>query len=218
MSRIVSVNVEHPDESVIAEASSVILEGGVIVYPTETLYGIGADATNATTIQRVQRAKGRQENKPILVIVGSVEMLMPLACEITPFAKMLMKTFWPGPLTMVFRASANVCHDLTLDTGTIGIRIPSSSFCLSLLARTNVPLTSTSANRSGKQTPRQIDLIEKELKDVDLFLDAGELPESKPSTVLDVSTSIPRILRQGAISFEQLRTFVPDIPQPDIVI
>jgi L-threonylcarbamoyladenylate synthase len=211
MNRVLRIDGEHPDEAVVTQAANIVRNGGIIVYPTETLYGIGADGRNPAAIRKVQQAKQRRESKPILVIVGSVDILVPLVLDITPNASLLMNAFWPGPLTMVFSASTAVPSELTLGTGTIGIRIPSNPFCLSLLEKAGVPLTSTSANLSGEQPARRIEQIEKQLSGIDLFIDAGELPESQASTVIDVTGSSPKILRQGAVSLDCLRAVVPEI-------
>ncbi|MBM2841154.1 MAG: Sua5/YciO/YrdC/YwlC family protein [Bacteroidetes bacterium] len=211
MSECVRVDVDNPAASVLKQAANVVRGGGLIVYPTETLYGIGADATNASAIRKIQEVKRRQENKAILVIVDSEEMLRELVDRISGPAKQLMERFWPGPLTLVFRASRLVPDELTQGRRTIGVRIPSSNLCLKLLVEAGVPLTSTSANVSGKAPERTVGRIQEQLSGIDLYLDAGELPESLPSTVVDVSFVVPRVLRQGAISFEQLRQVVPDI-------
>jgi L-threonylcarbamoyladenylate synthase len=211
MSESVAVDVNYPDASVLKRAADVIRSGGLIVYPTETLYGIGADATNASAIRKVHKAKQRQEAKPILVIVDSQEMLHELVDTVSEPAKRLMERFWPGPLTLVFRASSLVPNELTQGGRTIGVRIPSSNLCLKLLAETRVPLTSTSANVSGEAPERTVEQIRRHLSGIDLYLDAGELPESLPSTVVNVSFVVPRVLRIGIIRPAQLRQVVPDI-------
>ena len=211
MNESVAVDVNDPAPSVLRKAAGVIRSGGLIVYPTETLYGIGADATNATAIRKVSKAKQRRETKPILVIVDSQEMLRELVGNVSEPAKLLIERFWPGALTLVFKASSDIPDELTQGSGTIGVRIPSSNLCLKLLAETRVPLTSTSANVSGKSPERTVEKIQRHLTGIDLYLDAGELPERRPSTVIDVSLLVPRVLRTGAIRLEQLRQVVPDI-------
>ncbi len=202
----------NPDEQVLAAASEVIAGGGVIIYPTETLYGIGADATNAAAVQRVYAVKKRKEEKPVLVLVHSKEMLRRIVAAIPESAKRLMEAFWPGPLTMVFLASEMIPNEITQSTGTVGVRIPSSTFCLKLVERCDCPLTSTSANISGEPVHRTIEQIQAALHEgVNLYIDAGTLPESKPSTVVSVVHDPPKLLREGVIDVAQLREILPHI-------
>jgi L-threonylcarbamoyladenylate synthase len=211
MNEVIAIDRNTPDESVLQHAADVVRSGGLIVYPTETLYGIGADATNPAAIRKVHKAKGRTERKPILMIVDSTEMMLPYVESVSLSAKILMERLWPGPLTLVFKASGLVPPELAQSTGTIGIRIPSSLLCLRLIAHLGVPLTSTSANRSGEKPERTIVEIQGRLTGIDFYLDAGELPEGQPSTVVDVSTDISRVLRHGAVPIEQLDQLLLEI-------
>lgn len=202
----------HPDESVLAEASDVIGHGGIIVYPTETLYGIGADATNAAAVRNVYAVKKRKDDKPVLVIVHSEEMLRRIVASVPESAARLMKAFWPGPLTIVFRASEIIPEAVKQSAGTVGVRIPSNIFCLKLTERCGRPLTSTSANISGEPVHRTIEQIQAALhQGVDLYIDAGTLPESKPSTVVSVVHDPPKLLREGVIDFAELQKILPGI-------
>ena len=212
MSLLLHLNSEEVEESTLVAAFDVIRTGGVIVYPTETLYGIGADATNSAAVRKVLQVKKRKDTKPILVIVHSVEILQLLVAEIPASAERLMTEFWPGPLTLVFKALREIPEEVTQGSGTVGARIPSNAFCLELLRRCNCPLTSTSANISGEPIHRTIDEIKKALDEgIDLFIDAGVLPESKPSTVVSVVPENPKLIREGVISFDSLRKVVPTI-------
>ncbi len=206
------MNSEEVEESTLVAAFDVIRTGGVIVYPTETLYGIGADATNSAAVRKVLQIKKRKDTKPILVIVHSVEILQQLVAEISASAERLMTEFWPGPLTLVFKALREIPEEVTQGSGTVGVRIPSNAFCLKLLRRCNCPLTSTSANISGEPVHRTIDDIKQALDEgIDLYIDAGVLPETKPSTVVSVVPENPKLIREGVISFESLRKVVPTI-------
>jgi L-threonylcarbamoyladenylate synthase len=211
MNEIIAIDRNAPDESVLRHAAEVVRGGGLIVYPTETLYGIGADVTNPMAVGRINAVKQRPDTKPILMIVSTEEMMRPYIENVSPAARVLMEKFWPGPLTLVFKGSAQVPAGLTRESGTVGIRIPSSNICLGLLALLGVPLTSTSANRAGEAPARTIGEIQQQLEGVDLFLDAGELPESQPSTVVDVSGAIPRVLRSGAIGSDQIKQLLPNV-------
>ena len=210
MSRILNINTNL--QAALREAAGVIARGGVIVYPTETLYGLGADALNPAAVRNVLAVKKRKDDKPILAIVNSVEMLRRVVAYVPESAEHLMQAFWPGPLTLVFMASAHVPKELTQSTGTIGVRIPSHPFCLELVERCARPLTSTSANIAGEPPHRSIEEIRRALTEgVELFLDAGPLPESKPSTVVSVIHDPPKLLREGVIDIDRLRDVLPAI-------
>lgn len=211
-SKILKVTLDSPEESVIASAADVIRKGGVIVYPTETLYGIGADARNALAVRKVIAAKRRQDVKPILALVDSLEMMQMLTVEIPETALALMKRFWPGALTIVVKAAGHVPEEVTQGSGTIGIRIPANKFCIELLKMCACPITSTSANVSGEAVHRTIEGIRRALDaGIDLYVDAGTLPESKPSTVISIVDDPPKLIREGVISFEQIQAVVPQI-------
>jgi L-threonylcarbamoyladenylate synthase len=206
------VNPTAPEDRVLVLAAEVLQAGGIVVYPTETLYGIGANAWNPEAIAKIHRLKRRRENKPILVLVATEEAIRGLVVDISPSARTLMKEYWPGPLTIVFAAAPDVPAGLTQGTGTIGIRIPSSGLCRSLVQLCGCPVTSTSANVSGGNSPQSVAGIETALgAGVDLYLDGGMLPPSLPSTVVDVSGSRPRLIRAGAIAAERLKQTLPDI-------
>lgn len=203
---------DSPSLIVLDEAAKVIASGGVIVYPTETLYGIGADALNASAVRKVFAAKKRRDDKPILVIIHSVEQLDQLVAEIPFAARTLMAKFWPGPLTIVFKAQPSLPRELTQGAGTIGARIPANAFCLELLRRCHCPLTSTSANISGESVHRAVSEIRTALNTgIDLFIDAGTLPESKPSTVVSVVASPIKLIREGVLSFDSLHAVLPEL-------
>jgi L-threonylcarbamoyladenylate synthase len=192
-----------------ADAARVIGGGGVIVYPTETLYGIGADALSAGAVRRVAEVKRRPDTKPIPVIVQDADALRRLAASVPPAAHLLMEAFWPGPLTIVFPALDGLPPPLAAGSGAIGVRIPSSPFCLELLRAAGVPLTSTSANPSGAEPPRTVAAILEALGDgVELSVDAGELPPSLPSTVVSVTGPRPRLLRAGAVPARRIAAVV----------
>jgi L-threonylcarbamoyladenylate synthase len=212
VSRTLAIKGETAERSVLAEAARVVAAGGVIVYPTETLYGIGAHALDPAAVRKVIGAKKRLQNKPILVIIDSRETLGQLAAEIPSSATALMDAFWPGPLTLVFHARPGLPSELTQGSETIGVRIPSSKFCRELLGHCGVPLTSTSANVSGEAVHRTIVEIQSALNEgIDLFIDAGTLPPSHPSTVVSVVSSFPKLIRQGVISFEEIQKVVPQV-------
>jgi len=212
MSLVLKVDAAQPEDKPMVLAAEVIQAGGVIVYPTETLYGIGANAWDGAAIAKVRAIKQREGRKPILVIVKDEQQLAMLTNEISDEARKLIARFWPGPLTLVFKATREVPDLLSHGSGTIGVRIPSSPFCLRLLALCGCPLTSTSANISGGPSLHTVKEIRRAIpRGVDLFLDAGDLHPALPSTVLDVTVSPPLILRAGAVSSASLQQVIPEI-------
>ena len=207
-----TINPLLADEDTLRRAVAVLKEGHVIIYPTDTLYGIGVDPGNEAALQRVQRIKRRFEPKPLLLIASSLSSAETVVRNFPPAALRLAKEFWPGPLTMILPAIPTLSSFVTQGTGTVGLRIPSSTFCLQLTEHFDGPITSTSANISGERTPDTIDEIESIFgDDVDLYLDAGPLPTSPPSTIVDVSGDFPRLVRQGVISQERLHQVLPEI-------
>ena len=205
MGKTVSLNLRRISGNLVREAAETVLASGVILYPTDTIYGLGCDAFNAKAIDRIFRIKRRAEAKPTLLLVRNREMLRELVEEITPVARLLMKRFWPGPLTLVFRAQAKINPMISAGTPTVGIRIPDNAFCLKLIEACGKPLVSTSANISDRPAVRDMKSLIRNFGDkVDLFIDAGRLATSRPSTVVDVSGGEIIVIREGAIKKSSL--------------
>lgn len=185
----------------VKKALAVLKKGGIIIYPTDTLYGLGVDARNGEALTRLKELKGREGKKPISVIVSDIKHME--ACGVlTVEAKRLAATFLPGPLTLVVQAHPSMPTEIQLN-GAIGLRIPKHEFCEKLARAYNGPITTTSANISGLPTKRTVEDIiwhfGKNISHVDLVIDAGELPESPPSTVVRCTDETPYVLREGAI-------------------
>ena len=184
-------------------ALTVLRKGGLVIYPTETCYGIGGDATNQTAIKKVLEFKGQRGGKPISVAVADRKMAKKYV-EINDTAENIYHRFLPGPMTVVSKSKGKIVRILEASRGTLGIRIPDYRLVLSLIRSFGRPITSTSANTSGKKTPYCLaDVLKyttpKRLGLVDLFLDAGRLPYNPPSTVVDTTLNEPKVLRQGEI-------------------
>ncbi|MDO9209703.1 MAG: L-threonylcarbamoyladenylate synthase [Deltaproteobacteria bacterium] len=197
------------DSKGIARASRIILQGGIVAFPTETFYGLGADAGDVVALQKVFQIKGREENKPLLLLVAGRTWVQDLVKKISPAAEALIERFWPGPLTLVFEASAHLPPILTANTGKVGLRASSHPVTQALVQAVGRAITGTSANLSGQASPSLAAQVSQALgKKVDAILDGGKTAGGLGSTVLDVSAVLPKIIRQGAISQEELAPFL----------
>lgn len=178
---------------------------GLIAYPTETFYGLGANATSRAALDRLYEVKGRPAALPISVIVADAASLALLVTEVPACARILMSAFWPGPLTLVFRAAPGLSDRLTGGTGKLGARISSHPMAAALAARCGFPLTATSANPSGASEPSSAGAIDPALREaLDLVVDGGPTPGGPASTVLDVTVDPPRVLRTGGITESEI--------------
>jgi len=201
------IDPRNPAPEKIAAAVAVLRGGGVVAYPTETFYGLGADATNEAAIEKIFAIKGRTFNNPVAVIVAGEHDLLPLVSEIPENARILMQRFWPGPLTLIFWAAPAVSSRLTAGTGKIGIRISSHPIAALLARELGAPLTATSANRSGEPENADAAGIASSLGALpDLIVDGGATPGQPGSTILDVTAFPFRILREGAVPGNLVRT------------
>jgi tRNA threonylcarbamoyl adenosine modification protein (Sua5/YciO/YrdC/YwlC family) len=184
-----------------AAAVAALKRGEVIVFPTETLYGLGADALNSDAVERIYRLKGRNPNMPIPVIVADQAMLGQLVDEISPIARQLMKRFWPGPLTLVLPARLNLPKPLLNAAGGVAVRISSQPIAAQLVQALGRPMTATSANPSGAQPARTLLEAREYFADkIGTFIDGGTLTSRRGSTVLEIQGDHLRIIREGDIA------------------
>jgi len=190
------------------EIVSVLRSGGVIGFPTDTAYGLGADPYNEQAVRKVFDLKGRPETKPILLLVNSLEMAEAVVLS-TGMFNTLARTFWPGPLTLILRAQPNIPAWITAGTGNVGIRWPSSGFAAELVRRLEQPITATSANKSGLPSCITATEVQSQLGDsLPILVDGGELSARGGSTLLDLTTEPPTLLREGPISLDKLQVRV----------
>jgi L-threonylcarbamoyladenylate synthase len=195
----------------LAAATSAVRRGDVVVLPTDTVYGLGCDAFSATGVTRLLEAKRRGRDLPLPVLVGTPQTLEGLAYGLSKAARDLVEAFWPGALTVVVRAQPSLAWDLGDAAGTVALRMPLHPVAIELLTATG-PMAVTSANVAGAAPPSDFAGAEEQLGDsVAIYLDAGPLPESAPSTILDLTGPVPRLLRAGAFDLETLRSVCPDI-------
>ncbi|HUN30733.1 MAG TPA: L-threonylcarbamoyladenylate synthase [Trebonia sp.] len=201
-------------EAGISAAVDTARSGGLIVLPTDTVYGLGADAFSPEAVSQLLAAKGRGRNMPPPVLVGSVRAATALAESLGAFGQDLIDEFWPGPLTLVLRASSTLKWDLGDTNGTVAIRMPLHPVALELLRRTG-PLAVSSANKTGEPAGPTVADAEAQLGEaVAVYLDGGPCTENVPSTIVDLTSSMPRVLRNGAITVDQLRKITPVIERP----
>ena len=199
--KIRNISSASPSPDIIHEAAVVIQKGGVVTYPTGGLYGLGADALNASAIKRVYAIKQRPADKPLLILIGRRSEVAEWAHPISMAAERIMARFWPGGVTLVFEAKSALPAELTAGTGKIGIRLPGHPVAAALVRRVGRPVTGTSANISGRKGPSESPHADPAIADhVDLMLDAGKLQGGAGSTVVDVTVDPPMVLRQGIVS------------------
>lgn len=196
-------------EAGIAAAALALQRGQLVVFPTDTVYGVGADAFDPQAVRRLLAAKGRGPEMPPPVLISAASTLDALAVGVPPYARALIYKLWPGPLTLVCRQQPSLQWDLGDTRGTVAIRMPDHKVALELLARTG-PLAVSSANRSGMESPVDADQAESMLGDsVEVILDAGPTAGPVPSTIVDVTRpNTGRVLRLGAVSLETLNEVV----------
>jgi len=186
------------------EAVDILKRGGVVAYPTETVYGLGCDATNEKAVRKLFKIKGRPEKNPIPVLIASKDELPIYVLDVPAVARAWIEDFWPGPLTLVFRAASKFAPSLVAGTDKIALRVSSHPVAGELVRQLGLPLTTTSANRSGQAPARSAQEVGRALEGVDAVVDGGELIPSPASTVVDVTFDPPRVLRVGEISEEEL--------------
>ena len=191
-------------ESMIAETQKVLKGGGVIAFPTDTFYGLGANPYNTKAVDKIYSIKGRDPEKPLLLLIDSILKLDDLAEEISEASAKLIESFWPGPLTMLFKPKHTIPKNIT--TGLIGIRQPGNLITRKILAGLNYPLTAPSANISGEDPTTTAEQVKDRLKNkVDLILDAGICRGGEPSTLVDTTKTPVRLVRAGAINFKSIQ-------------
>jgi L-threonylcarbamoyladenylate synthase len=204
ITRTLAVDPDDPDPAPIDEAARVLRDGGLVAFATETVYGLGADATNPEAVARIFEAKGRPASNPLIVHVDDVAMVLDCACW-CPGAPELAERYWPGPLTMILPRRRTIPDLVTAGRDTVGIRIPRPHVARALIARTGRPIAAPSANRSTGLSPTLARHVLKDLDGkIDLILDSGPTGIGLESTVLSLWSHAPRILRPGAITAEQL--------------
>jgi len=194
----------------IDEAARLLAEGQVVAFPTETVYGLGANALNPHAVAAIFAAKGRPQDNPLIVHVSSGEKAEALVKEVSPQARLLMERFWPGPLTLVLPKTEQIPPVVTAGLSTVAVRVPDHPVALALLEAVDFPLAAPSANLSGRPSPTRAEHVYSDLQGkIPAILDGGETGWGLESTVVDCTTRPFRLLRPGGVTLEDLRHLVP---------
>jgi len=209
---VVRVDPKNPDAGAIGRAAAIIQSGGLVALPTETVYGLGADATNPAAVERIFEAKGRPATNPTIVHVADREAAKACAAAWSMEADALAAEFWPGPVTIVVPAAAGIAPKALAGGTTVGLRVPGHAVALALLQAVGRPIAAPSANRSEGLSPTTAEHVLRTLEGrIDLVLDAGPTSGGLESTVVDLSARPPKLLRPGLIAAERLRTLVKEL-------
>ena len=205
LTQYVSMTEENIDEEIIAKAGKILREGGLVAFPTETVYGLGGDALNPESSRKIYAAKGRPSDNPLIVHICRMEDLPRIVQEIPEEAKKLAKAFWPGPLTMIFRKSEAVPYETTGGLETVAVRFPSNRIASALIAAEGGYIAAPSANRSGRPSPTIARYCREDLDGrVEMIIDGGEVGIGLESTIIDLTEEKPTILRPGYITQKML--------------
>lgn len=209
MTPVLSVDPARPDRDALRPAADAVRRGGVIAYPTETVYGLGADPFNGEAVRRAFDLKGRDAVKALILLIRDERDLPVVASEVTETARRLMAAFWPGPLTLALRASPGLPKALLGGGETVAVRVSSHPVARALTDLMEGPITSTSANRSGRPPARSASEVAAAFGDeIDLIVDAGPSADDRPSTMVDVSGTLPILIREGKIEMAAVEAVV----------
>ena len=193
------------DYTKLKQPAEIIKQGGIVVFPTETVYGIGTNALDEKAVEKLYNIKKRPANKPISLLVANIDMINEIAKDITDLEYKLIEKFFPGPFTIILKKKDNVPNIVTASQNTVGIRMPSAEIARKLIEYANVPIATPSANISGKPSGTNLTSIIKDFEGkVDYFIDGGESKLGISSTIVKVVDGIAYILRQGTITKEQI--------------
>jgi len=195
----------NPDQDVITAAARILRQGGLVAFPTETVYGLGANALDSRAVKRIFIAKGRPADNPLIVHVSDLKQAAAVTAGLSPLAEKLAGAFWPGPLTLVLPKAKAVPQEVTAGLDTVAVRMPDHQVALALIRVAGLPVAAPSANISGRPSPTTGDHVRQDLEGrVEIILDAGPTPQGLESTILDLSTDVPVVLRPGGVTREAL--------------
>lgn len=209
MTEVIKVDEKNIEQSLIQKAAGIIKRGGVVAFPTETVYGLAANVFDDNAVRKIFEVKKRSSDKPLAVCVSSLDQLSGVATSIPPEAKAVIEEFLPGPLTLILLKKNSIPDIVTTSKNNVGIRYPDHRIALALIDTAGVPVAATSANISGKESPTTAQEVLSQLSgDIDLVIDGGPTEYKVASTVIDFTAQPYRILREGAISKQDLDHFL----------
>jgi L-threonylcarbamoyladenylate synthase len=198
--------IREDSETTRRHASEVIARGGVIALRTDTLYGLGADPFKREAVEKIKQLKGREDHKPILIILSNRKAVSRFIVEPTTQFDLLAKTFWPGPLTLIGKASPHVADEITAGTPTVGVRLPGDEEVRALVEACGGALTATSANpATAKPAETAQEVFDYFGESIELIIDGGRVISEQPSTVVDVSRADPRLIREGVVAWSEIQ-------------
>lgn len=210
--RIVIEDRNHIKDEELKEAAGILRSGGLVAFPTETVYGLGGNALDEDAARKIYAAKGRPSDNPLIAHVSCVEEVEPLVKEIPEAGRKLMEAFWPGPLTMIFPKSEKVPYGTTGGLDTVAIRMPDDPVANRLIALAGVPVAAPSANTSGRPSPTTADHVWQDMNGrIEMIIDGGPVGIGVESTIVDVSSAVPSVLRPGAITMEMLAEVLGEV-------
>lgn len=217
MTKILKINPLSPELSKLKEAAGIIKKGGTVAFPTETVYGLGADALNPEAIRKVFKAKGRPSDNPLIVHIASIADLKLIAKRPAKISLALINNFWPGPLTIILKKKKIVPDIVTGGLDTVAVRMPDNKIALSLIKKAGVPLVAPSANLSGRPSPTRAKDVANDLSGrIDLIIDGGKTRIGIESTVIDMTTTPPTLLRPGGLPVEEIEKVIGHIQRLSI--
>ena len=210
--RIVIKDRKNIKDEELAEAAAVLRSGGLVAFPTETVYGLGGNALDEDAARKIYAAKGRPSDNPLIAHISCAADLAPLVKEIPVAGRKLMEAFWPGPLTMIFPKSGRLPYGTTGGLDTVAVRMPDDPVAGRLIALAGVPVAAPSANTSGRPSPTTADHVWQDMNGrIDMIIDGGPVGIGVESTIVDVSSPVPSVLRPGAITMEMLREVLGEV-------
>ncbi len=209
---LLRIDPENPESNAIKKAADILKCGGLVAFPTETVYGLGGNGLSKSACKKIYAAKGRPSDNPLILHISRLEELLPLVSEIPKNASLLMEQFWPGPLTIVFPKSALVPYEVTGGLESVAVRFPENKIARALIRASGLPIAAPSANSSGKPSPTRASHVEFDLNGkIDMILDGGAADFGLESTIIDITSPVPMLLRPGAITLEMLKEVLGEV-------
>ena len=203
---------QESSAEVIQTAAKILQEGGLVAFPTETVYGLGGNGLDSAACEKIYLAKGRPSDNPLILHISEIEELDRIAAEVSPKAKQLMDAFWPGPLTMIFKKKDIVPAKATGGLDTVAVRFPNHPVARAIIRAAGLPIAAPSANSSGKPSPTRASHVEYDLNGkIEMIVDGGAAEWGLESTIVDVSGEIPMILRPGAVTKEMMEEVIGQV-------